>query len=373
MIPFVVRNDASHSDILFQTSDETWQAYNTYGGNSLVPVHQAVNCPAGKPDRYKGAVKVSYNRPWHTPLDDQGRDWSTDYEYPMIRFLEANGYDVSYISGVDIGQQGAASAARDHKVFVSAGHDEYWSGEQRANVEAARDAGVNLGVLQRQRGVLEDPLGAEHRRLEHRRTGRWSPTRRRITTRRSIRRTRRPGRARGWIRGSARRATAGKPQNALTGQFFVVNSGTTDITGAVAVQQAPVLAEHRGRHARVRPDRYARRGSRHPRLRVGRRRRQRLPARRADRPVVDDQLERAQSFLDYGSTTRLNSTATHHLTLYRAAERRAGVRRRHRAVGVGAGQRDRRPATTPIRHMQQATVNLFADMGAQPTTLMPGA
>ena len=29
LIPFVVRNDASHSDILFQTSDETWQAYNT--------------------------------------------------------------------------------------------------------------------------------------------------------------------------------------------------------------------------------------------------------------------------------------------------------------------------------------------------------
>ena len=31
-----------------------------------------------------------------------------------------------------------------HKAFISVGHDEYWSGEQRANVEAARDAGVNL-------------------------------------------------------------------------------------------------------------------------------------------------------------------------------------------------------------------------------------
>ncbi len=31
-IPFVVRNDASTSDVLFQTSDATWQAYNTYGG-----------------------------------------------------------------------------------------------------------------------------------------------------------------------------------------------------------------------------------------------------------------------------------------------------------------------------------------------------
>ena len=32
---FIVRNDSSHSDILFQTSDETWQAYNPYGGHSL--------------------------------------------------------------------------------------------------------------------------------------------------------------------------------------------------------------------------------------------------------------------------------------------------------------------------------------------------
>ncbi len=32
---FVIRNDSSHSDVLFQTSDETWEAYNSYGGNSL--------------------------------------------------------------------------------------------------------------------------------------------------------------------------------------------------------------------------------------------------------------------------------------------------------------------------------------------------
>jgi hypothetical protein len=32
---FVVRDDDGHSDLLFQTSDTTWQAYNRYGGNSL--------------------------------------------------------------------------------------------------------------------------------------------------------------------------------------------------------------------------------------------------------------------------------------------------------------------------------------------------
>ena len=32
---FVVRDDDGRSDVLFQTSDTTWQAYNEYGGNSL--------------------------------------------------------------------------------------------------------------------------------------------------------------------------------------------------------------------------------------------------------------------------------------------------------------------------------------------------
>ena len=61
-IPFVVRDDASHSDIVVQTSDATWQAYNTYGGNSLYTC--TVACPAGNPRRYKGAYAVSYNRPF---------------------------------------------------------------------------------------------------------------------------------------------------------------------------------------------------------------------------------------------------------------------------------------------------------------------
>ena len=64
LIPFVVRNDTSHSDILFQTDDETWQAYNTQGGNSLYSCSD--NCPPGSPEAYKGASKVSYNRPWQT-------------------------------------------------------------------------------------------------------------------------------------------------------------------------------------------------------------------------------------------------------------------------------------------------------------------
>ena len=33
-IVFVVRDDERKADVLFQTSDTTWQAYNRYGGAS---------------------------------------------------------------------------------------------------------------------------------------------------------------------------------------------------------------------------------------------------------------------------------------------------------------------------------------------------
>ena len=63
----------------------------------------------------------------------------------MIRWLEANGYDTSYVAGADVDR--SAAMLQQHKVFMSVGHDEYWSGNQRANVEAARDAGVHLAFF----------------------------------------------------------------------------------------------------------------------------------------------------------------------------------------------------------------------------------
>ncbi|MEO8628605.1 MAG: N,N-dimethylformamidase beta subunit family domain-containing protein [Betaproteobacteria bacterium] len=58
---FVVRNDASRSAIVYQTSDTTRAAYNSFGGNSLYQC--TVHCPPGNPLLYKAAYKVSFNRP----------------------------------------------------------------------------------------------------------------------------------------------------------------------------------------------------------------------------------------------------------------------------------------------------------------------
>jgi hypothetical protein len=136
-IAFIVRDDEGHSDLLFQTTDETWQAYNTYGGNSLYRGNSSV-CPGR-------ACKVSYNRPFDTRGNGETDSWLFNAEYPMVRWLEANGYNVSYAADVDTARSGAALL--NHKVFMSNGHDEYWSGDQRANVENARDHGVNLAFF----------------------------------------------------------------------------------------------------------------------------------------------------------------------------------------------------------------------------------
>ena len=363
LIPFVVRNDASHSDILYQTSDETMEAYNTYGGNSLYSC--TVNCPPGNPEAYKGADKVSYNRPWHTPLDDQGRSWFMYAEYPMIRFLEANGYDVSYTSGYDVATRG--SLLLNHKTFLSSAHDEYWSGDQRANVKAARDAGVNLAFFSgnevfwktRWESSIDGSSTAGRTLVTYKETHYDAPTDPQDP----------PTWTGTWMDPRfSPPADGGQPQNALTGQLFAVNAGTTDITVPASYSKLRFWRNTRvaslasGQSATLDSgvgtlgyewDVDADNGFR--------------PAGLMDMSSTTNTA--AQPFTDYGSNTTTQST-THHLTLYRAPSG---------ALVFGAGTvqwswglDSANPSGNTDTAMQQATVNLFADMGAQPATLISG-
>gem|GEM_PF-3530421 len=137
---FVVRNDSSRSDVLYQSAFTTFQAYNQYGSTETRSLY-TFNSTNGQ-----AAQKVSFDRPFgQATLSPENYNNPMYYEYNMIRWLESQGYDLSYISSVDVHTNPAL--LRQHKTFLSVGHDEYWSLEMRNAVEQARDAGINLGFF----------------------------------------------------------------------------------------------------------------------------------------------------------------------------------------------------------------------------------
>ncbi len=134
---FVVRDDNSTSDILFQSSFTTFLAYNSYGGRSLYGF--------GNPDGQR-AFKVSFDRPFSQTTFGSGEfNNILRWEYNMVRWLESQSYDISYVTSVDIHSN--PQLLSQHKLFLSVGHDEYWSLEQRNSVEQARNTGLNLAFF----------------------------------------------------------------------------------------------------------------------------------------------------------------------------------------------------------------------------------
>ncbi len=136
---FNVRDDGGHEDFVFQTSVTTYEAYNTYGITSLY------NNSASDPTYpYPHATKVSFDRPFN-PGDSNGAGHFLWYEYPMLRWAEKNGFDLTYTTDIDTDLN--TNPLTNHKAFLSVGHDEYWSKAMRDNVQAAINAGVNVGFF----------------------------------------------------------------------------------------------------------------------------------------------------------------------------------------------------------------------------------
>ena len=359
-IVFVVRDDDGRSDLLFQTSDTTWQAYNDYGGNSLY-----VGAPAGR------AYKVSYNRPFNTRGNQYSRVFLFGPDYPMVRWLEANGYNVSYSTGVDSDRRGAELL--EHKAFMSQGHDEYWSGSQRANVEAARAAGVHLAFFSGNQMFWKT-------RWENSIDGMSTPYRTLVSYKETHANAKIDPLPNVWT-GTWRDprfsppADGGRPENTLMGPIFMVNccqQQAIGVSGAVrqfrfwrntlVAQLTPTQT------ASIAPgvvgyefDEDVDNGFRPPGL-------VRLSSTTA---VVPSRL------LDYGSTYA-QGTATHSLTIYRHSSGAlvfgAGTIRWAWGLDVTHDSDSSTPnvPTTPDVTLQQATINILADMGAQPGTLQPG-
>jgi Domain of unknown function (DUF4082)/Bacterial Ig-like domain/Bacterial Ig domain len=355
-IIFIVRDDSGGSDVLFQTADTTWQAYNSYGGAGLYS-----GGPLGR------ALKVSYNRPFNT-RDSSNHSYFFSAEYPMVRWLERNGYDVSYFSGIDTARRG--QELLEHQLFLSVGHDEYWSASQRSYVEAARDAGVDLGFFSGNEVFWKtrwepsiDGSGTSFRTLvtykETHANAKIDPDPAWTGTWRDPR--------------FSPPSDGGRPENALTGTLFTVNGYQEDAITVPAAyknlrfwRNTSIASLPAGGVATLPTgtlgyewDEDVHNGARPPGL----------------LNLSSTTVDVGKKLTDYGSSYA-PGTATHKLTLYRAPSGALvfgagtvqwawGLDQEHDTISENGP----RPADP---RMQQATLNLLADMGAQPTTIQPG-
>lgn len=141
---FIVRDDR-RADLLFQCSDNTWQAYNRWPSQFSL-------YDDGKNQWYwGGGVQVSYRRPYgkycqilDAPLSTGSGEWFL-WEFPFAYWLEQHGYDITYISNMDTHRDPAGLLRA--RGFLSVGHDEYWTIEMYRNVQAAIAGGVGAGFF----------------------------------------------------------------------------------------------------------------------------------------------------------------------------------------------------------------------------------
>lgn len=139
-VPFIVRSPPGTSTpILVQASVNTWEAYNNWGGKSLYMFNSSSS--EVQASQTNAAAMVSFSRPFGT--DGNAGPWL--WELNMVRYLERDGYNVSYQTDVDTDENPASLLA--HRFDIASGHDEYWSSAMRNAYEAARAAGVNLGFF----------------------------------------------------------------------------------------------------------------------------------------------------------------------------------------------------------------------------------
>jgi hypothetical protein len=145
---FVVRDDASTAPVLYSMDVATWQAYNFWGGagnnNVGYDLYSRFNYVTGA-DTGSRAYTVSFDRPYAGEGSTDGAGLLLNWDFPMIRYVESKGYDISYVTSLDL--ETNPNLLVGHKVFVNTGHDEYYSDNMRTAVTNGLSAGVNLALF----------------------------------------------------------------------------------------------------------------------------------------------------------------------------------------------------------------------------------
>lgn len=149
-IPFVVRASerGMQARILFAIQDTTYEAYNYWGGRSLYGYghgghgdhtwafpQTAIRAPY--------AFRVSFRRP-HTGLAEKSKKWQF-WEVPFLQWLARQGIRVDVCAISDLYKD--SNLLSNYRLFVCAGHSEYWSKEMRDNVESFVKNGGNAAFF----------------------------------------------------------------------------------------------------------------------------------------------------------------------------------------------------------------------------------
>ncbi|HET6874379.1 MAG TPA: N,N-dimethylformamidase beta subunit family domain-containing protein [Acidimicrobiales bacterium] len=168
-VPLTITDPSSNAAYLVENDIYTWQAWNPFGGYDF---YQGVGqCPSGVYPVCDRARVVSFDRPYGY---GQGAGDFLGNEYPLIRFMEQHGLDVSYATSADIEQE--PSMLLQHRALLSLGHDECWSYSERLSAEQAEQKGVNMiffgaSAMLRHVRLEPSPLGPMRQEVDYRDSG----------------------------------------------------------------------------------------------------------------------------------------------------------------------------------------------------------
>ncbi|HUI03222.1 MAG TPA: N,N-dimethylformamidase beta subunit family domain-containing protein [Acidimicrobiales bacterium] len=165
-VPLTVWDPTSSATYVVKNDVYTWQLWNPYGGYDM---YSGVgSCPPGVYPLCSRARVVSYDRPYGY---GEGAGDFLGSEYPLVRFVEQHGLDVTYATDVNVDED--PGYLLDHKAMLSLGHDEAWALDERQAAQNAEQHGVNMiffaasPVLRHVRPQAS-PMGAEREVVDYR-------------------------------------------------------------------------------------------------------------------------------------------------------------------------------------------------------------
>jgi hypothetical protein len=167
-VVLTVWNPSSTAAYVVMNRSLVEQGWNTYGGYSYYAgmgpcILDNVSYPP-----CNRARAVSFDRPYDT--GNGSSDFLTN-EYPLVRLMEKEGLDVTYISDVTLSQY--PTLLMHHKVLLSLDHDETWTYSERVGVRNAVANGVNVvyfgaAAMVRHARLESSSLGANREEVDYR-------------------------------------------------------------------------------------------------------------------------------------------------------------------------------------------------------------